>query len=118
MVAALTFVAVMTTIVITIAIWPGEAKLTAGLLCPDAMPDAFVVSDTYNPAPGETVTNFTMYCMGPRGDVEDVGFGRPFWLLVLAHGLILLGLGGMGRVVSAVRGRRRHVPTARGPIIS
>ena len=34
---------------------------------------AFVVADTTQVQPGETTTNFTLYCMCERGDVTDVG---------------------------------------------
>lgn len=88
----LAFAAVMTTCILTIGIWPGEAKLTAPLLCPDDQPDAFVVADTYSVRPGETSTNFTLYCMGERGQHTEVGFFVPFVLLTLLHGAIILGL--------------------------
>ena len=107
--AALAFMATMTTVIVAIAIWPGEASLTAPLFCDADQPDAFVVSDTYHPAPGETVTNYTMYCVGPRGDSTEIGFGKPFLALTIAHGILFTALGmavpilgGVGRI-----GRKR-----------
>jgi hypothetical protein len=88
----LAFAAVMTTIILAVGIWPGEAKLVAPLLCPDGQPDAFVVTDTYSVRPGETSTTFTLYCMGPRGDTTELGFFVPFLLLTLLHGAIIVGL--------------------------
>ena len=52
--------------------------------------DPFVVADTHNPHPGETVTNFTLYCMGPRGDATDHGFMGPFLATALLNGIVLL----------------------------
>lgn len=75
---------------LTIGIWPGEVKLVAPLFCTDAQPDAFVVADTYSPQPGETVTNFSLYCMGPRGDATDHGFLWPFTATAMLNGMILL----------------------------
>jgi len=88
----LAFAASMTTIILFFAIWPGEAKLTAPLFCPDDKPDAFVVTDTYSAQPGETSTTFTLYCMGARGDVDDVGVGRPFLVLTLGHAVLIVGV--------------------------
>jgi len=88
----LAFAAVMTTVILAIGIWPGEAKLVAPLLCPDDQPDAFVVSDTYSVQPGETSTTFTLYCMGERGQHTEVGFFVPFMLLTVLHGAIYVAL--------------------------
>ncbi len=84
------FVGLMMTILLAVAIWPGEVKLVAPLFCSDAQPDAFVVSDTYSVQPGETSTNFTLYCMGPGGDATDHGFFLPF-LATMALNLVVLG---------------------------
>jgi hypothetical protein len=88
----LAFAAVMTTVILAIGIWPGEAKLVAPLLCPDDQPDAFVVSDTYSVQPGETSTTFTLYCMGERGQHTEVGFFVPFMLLTVLHAAIYVAL--------------------------
>jgi hypothetical protein len=81
----LTFVGVIFTVIVTIGIWPGEAKLTAPLFCPDDKPDVYVVTDSYSVRPGETSYNFTLYCMGPRGEIANQGFFQPFVVLALAH---------------------------------
>ncbi|MDY7101765.1 MAG: hypothetical protein S0880_11310 [Actinomycetota bacterium] len=105
------FCAVMLTVIVTIGIWPGELKLTAPLLCSDTQPDAFVVADTYSIRPGETTTNFTMYCMGPRGDTTDVGFLRPAALLTAVHAVpVVLFLGALA--ARAARRTTRRTPGA------
>jgi hypothetical protein len=114
-VGVLAFAAVMTTCILTIGIWPGEAKLTAPLLCPDDRPDAFVVADTYSVRPGETSTNFTLYCMGPRGETTEVGFFVPFLLLTLLHGAIILGLVFLLGARGAARRRRQGGEVALEP---
>ena len=40
---------------------------------------------------GETVTEFSLYCMGPRGDATDHGFMRPFLLISVVNGVAILG---------------------------
>lgn len=87
----LVFAAVMTTVAVTIGIWPGEMTLTSGWLCPDDQTDAFVVTDTFQTHEG-TSTNFTMYCMGDRGQITNVGFFRPAAILTLFHGALFVGL--------------------------
>lgn len=84
------FAGLMMSCAITIGIWPGEIKLLAPFFCTDAQPDPFVVADTYSPRPGETVTNFSLYCMGPRGDATDHGFMKPFLMISVIHGLIVV----------------------------
>ena len=113
--AVLAFAAVMTTVILAVGIWPGEAKLTAPLLCPDDQPDAFVVSDTYSVQPGETTTNFTLYCMGERGQHTEVGFFLPFLLLTLLHGAIIIGLVMLFAGRSAFRRRRQGPEPALEP---
>ncbi|HUG86340.1 MAG TPA: hypothetical protein VMM13_17370 [Euzebya sp.] len=111
----LAFVTSMVTILVTIAIWPGEAVLTAPLLCPDSQPDAFVVADTVSVQPGETSTNFTLYCVGPRGDFTDTGFLRPFLLLMGGHGIVMVILAAaVWGLRMGGRGRARHAPSPAG----
>jgi hypothetical protein len=105
LVGVVAFFAVMTTIVVAGAIWPGEAKLTAPLFCPDDKPHAFVVVDRYNPEPGETAYDFSLFCMGARGQTEEIGWFRPSAVLTLAHSLLLVA--GAGGLVLLVR-RRSH----------
>ena len=64
----LAFTAIMTTVIVTVGIWPGEAKLVAPILCPDDRPDPFVVADSHQVSPVETSSTCTLYSMGPRGD--------------------------------------------------
>jgi hypothetical protein len=108
--AVLLFAASMVTIIVAIAIWPGEAKLTAPFLCPDDQPDPFVVADTYQVQPGESSTNFTLYCMGPRGDFTDKGFFPSFAILTAFHGVLIV----IVFVLFSVRAgfRKRHAGSA------
>lgn len=93
MALVLVFVSVIVTIVIAFGIWPGELTLTAPIVCPEDRPDAFVVSDTVSPAPGESSTTYTVICLGPDGEQTNAGLLRPFVLVALAHGALLVGLG-------------------------
>lgn len=105
----LLFVGLMSTIIVAIGIWPGEVKLVAPLFCTDAQPDAFVVADTYSPRPGETVTNFSLYCMGPRGDATDHGFFLPFLATAaLNTTIIVLTVLGLWALRRLRRTRRRE----------
>ena len=104
LVIAFAFIGIVSSCLITIAIWPGQIKLLAPLFCTEAQPDAFVVSDTYSPQPGETVTDFSLHCMGERGDSTDHGFLRPFLLISVVNGVavvalcfVILGLLRLGR---------------------
>jgi len=102
----LAFVSFIVTVLVTEVIWPGEAKLTAPLFCADDMPDAFVVLDTTSIEPGETSYSHSLYCMGPRGQTEEIGFYRPSVVLAVAHGALVVVL--VGVVVLALR--RRGAP--------
>ena len=113
------FTSGMITILLSVAIWPGEAKLTAPLLCDDARPDPFVVRDTYNVQPGETSMTFTLYCVGPRGDYDEVGWMMPSLVLWAAHTVLVVAL--VVLVVAWVRmlrGRRAINEPPPGPIIA
>jgi len=109
-VGVLLFFSVMTTIVVAGAIWPGEAKLTAPLFCEADTPDAFVVVDRSNPAPGETAYNFSLYCMGSRGQTQEIGWFRPSLVLTLGHAALIVAL--VGGVVLLVRSQSRRRPRA------
>lgn len=106
LVAVLLFSGTMITTVVALAIWPGEVKLVAPLFCDDAQPDAFVVADTYSPAPGETTTNYTLYCMGPDGDATDHGFLLPFLATVALNTLLLVAIGVFMGMVRRLRAKR------------
>lgn len=119
-VAVLVFAGVMTTVLVTVAIWPGEMKLTGPLLCPEARTDVFVVSDTYSARPGETSTTFTMYCMGERGDVEDMGSFRPMAILTAVHTVLIVALalflGIVFKLLRLVRRADRPPDSSVGPV--
>lgn len=74
---------------IVMAIWPGSFALFAPLLCSADVPDAFVVVDSYQVRPGETAFNFTMYCVGPTGRFDEIGFFRPMAFLYTAVVVVL-----------------------------
>lgn len=105
---ALLFVGSMLTILLAVAIWPGEVKLVAPLFCSDAQPDAFVVTDTYSTEPGETSTDFTLYCMGPGGDATDHGYFLPFLATMAMNIAVLVVVIG---IVAAIRRLRRRTPS-------
>jgi hypothetical protein len=109
----LLFVSSMTTVLVTVAIWPGEAKLTAPLFCPDDKPDAYVVVDSYSVQPGETSYNFTLNCMGPRGEVEDMGFFWPCAVLTAGHAALIVLV--VGLLVLRRRSRRARPATPARP---
>jgi Flp pilus assembly protein TadB len=91
-------------------IWPGEAKLTAPQLCPDGKSDAFVVKDEYETSEGTSI-DFSLYCMGPRGETEEIGWARPWLVLTIGHVVLSVGLIVLlyvtAVVVGATRRRRR-----------
>jgi len=105
----LAFAAFMTTIIVTIGIWPGEAKLTAPLYCSSDMPDAYVVVDSYSVQPGETSYNFSLYCMGPKGEIDEIGFFWPCVVLTLGHAALIVLVVGFFVVRRRTRRRRRAV---------
>ncbi len=115
------FLAMMLTVLISVAIWPGEMKLLAPLFCTDAQPDAFVVTDSYQVTPGETSYNFSMYCMGPRGDVTNVGVWKPYGTLfgihlIISFGIIAwLGSGNDSGSGGKPGGRKRRARSTRPP---
>lgn len=78
-------------IVIPVALWPGEAKLTAPLFCEPPHTEPMIVSDTWHDSEG-TSTNYTLYCVGDRGTLTDEGFALPMLVLLTAHVLIVAAL--------------------------
>ncbi|MFD0360166.1 hypothetical protein ACFQZZ_01735 [Nocardia sp. GCM10030253] len=91
--------------VLTIAIWPGEAKLTAPLFCEDPYNQPMVVSDTFVDSEG-TGTNFTLYCVGDRGEFTDEGFLLPWLAVWAAHTLIVFVL---ALLIAAATRRRPEI---------
>jgi hypothetical protein len=71
-------------------VYPGSFKLTAPLLCPADQPDPFVVRYSYQTSDG-TSTNFTLFCMGERGQFTEAGTWVP---LALLTGFVTAGLVG------------------------
>ena len=92
-------------------IYPGSMKWTSSWVCPEDKQDTVVVRDTYQTEPGETSTNFTLYCLGPRGETENAGFGKPLGVLIIA-GVALVGaiivfffiIGTLRRLLRTLRG--------------
>jgi membrane protein implicated in regulation of membrane protease activity len=101
---------------ITSVIWPGEAKVFAPLFCDDAQPDAFVVRDTYTSGTGETAMNFTLYCVGPRGDHRDAGWFGPFLVMTVANAVVIVLL--VVALVAWSRFRRKRRPPSSRRITS
>ncbi|MFE5285418.1 hypothetical protein ACFRAQ_10655 [Nocardia sp. NPDC056611] len=78
-------------IVVPVAIWPGEAKLTAPLFCSAPATEPMVVSDTFHDSEG-TSTNYTLYCVGDHGILTNEGFALPMAVMLTAHVLIVTAL--------------------------
>lgn len=78
-------------IVVPVAIWPGEAKLTAPLFCSSPTTEPVVVSDTFHDSDG-TYTNYTLYCVGDHGILTEQGFALPMLVMLTAHIVIATAL--------------------------
>ncbi|MDV8003948.1 hypothetical protein [Rhodococcus sp. IEGM 1318] len=86
-------------------IWPGQVAQLAPIFCDDPTSSAMVVSDTFTDGDG-TSTNFTLYCVGSRGQTVDAGWLLPFVVLWGVYSLVLaivVGVIGMAEV-----GRRKR----------
>ncbi|MEU4312790.1 hypothetical protein [Nocardia sp. NPDC024068] len=92
-------------IVVPVAIWPGEAKLTAPLFCSYAVTEPVVVSDTFHDSEG-TSTNYTLYCVGDHGILTNEGFALPMLVMLTAHIVIATTL-----VLLAISFKRGTEPT-------
>ncbi|WP_227982289.1 hypothetical protein [Nocardia spumae] len=88
-----------------LAIWPGEARLTAPLFCSPAHPDPMVVSDTFHDSDGTSV-NYTLYCVSARGALTDEGFVLPFLVMFAAHIVVITTV----VYLSLLWARRRSAP--------
>ena len=80
------FIAMMLTVA-----YPNSLKVAAPYLCPDDMPDAFVVRYEVQTSDGQGI-NFTLFCMSERGEFEEVGTWRPLLVLVIAVAAVFFGL--------------------------
>ncbi|MCQ4118609.1 hypothetical protein [Rhodococcus tibetensis] len=69
---------------ISSVIWPGQVVYLAPLLCEQPEYEGIVVSDTYATGDGRS-TNFTLYCVGDRGQTTDNGWLQPFLLMWAAY---------------------------------
>jgi hypothetical protein len=85
---------------------PAIYEVTAPVLCPSTQPDALVVE--YHETFGDTVgTSHTLLCIGPDGDVTEVGSWKP---LALTSGALWLALEAVVlpiQVLGIIRRRRR-----------
>ncbi len=105
---------------ISTSIWPGQAGATARWVCDADHPDHLVVATSYQTTEG-TATETTLYCIGPRGDAVDVGWGRSWRILWVVHAAltaVVLGLLGVWafRRRSARSGRRPGGLEGRWPV--
>ena len=105
-VALLVFCGLMLTGLLGVAIWPGELKLTAPLLCPDGKTDAYIVIDSSQFPPNRTSYDLSLYCVGPRGNFENAGFAAPFFLLSAFHTGLLCIAAMLFLLPAALRRRR------------
>ena len=80
-------------------IWPGQVAHLAPIFCEAPTSSAMVVSDTFSDGDG-TSTNFTLYCVGPRGQTVDAGWLLPLLVLWGVYSLVLaivVGVVGVNR---------------------
>lgn len=91
MIVVAVFFGMLLSCAVTLGIWPGEVKLLAPVFCDAAHPDAVVVVDSYTVRPGETGYQYSLYCVGQRGNFDEIGWMRPFLGIMLVHsGLMFL----------------------------
>jgi hypothetical protein len=95
---------------------PGVYKATAPVLCPSAQPDALVV-EYYEDIGNAVGTSHTLLCIGPDGDITEVGSWKP---LGLVTGTIWLGMEALVlplQIRGIIRRRRNggEDPTPRPP---
>ena len=94
----------------TIVIWPGEAAFTGPLFCASPYDEAIVVADTESYA-GSSATNYTLMCVGARGQYRDAGFLLP-WLALWACHTVLFAV--LSVVLLRRRARRAEPDNASG----
>lgn len=95
---------------------PGLYEATGPLLCPSAQPDALVV-EYYEDIGNAVGTSHTLLCMGPDGDITEVGSWKPLGIVTGAVFLAMEGLVLPVQIVGLVRRRRRggEDPPPRAP---
>jgi len=82
--------ALFTAVMLMVA-YPNALKLAAPTLCADDKPDAFVVRYDVQTSDG-TGTNFTLFCMSERGEIEEIGTWEPLLILFAITAAIVYGL--------------------------
>lgn len=70
-------------VLIVTSVEPGPAGLTGVVLCPSDKPDPVVVRRSKGTTDGERVSLFTLYCVGPDGQNENVGAAKPYAILTV-----------------------------------
>ncbi|MFI5717568.1 hypothetical protein [Nocardia sp. NPDC051750] len=103
-------------IIVPVAIWPGEAKLTAPLFCSSPATEPMVVSDTFHDSEG-TSTNYTLYCVGDHGVLTNEGFALPMLVMLAAHVVIATTLILVATLLTTRTGPVRD-PSVPGPLPS
>lgn len=92
-----------------LVVYPGMLRATGVVLCPDGQPDTRVVEYSYTTHDG-THTNNTLVCVGPGGDLTEVGSWRPLGLYFLTVVVVGEALVLPLQVRGIVRRRRRPPP--------
>ncbi|HEX7134617.1 MAG TPA: hypothetical protein VF228_18735 [Iamia sp.] len=95
-----------------LVVFPGILKLTAPVLCPDGQPDARIIEYSYSTHDG-THTNDTLVCLGPDGDLTEVGSWAPMGLYFLGMVVVAQAVVLPLQVLGIVRRRRRGPPAPR-----
>ncbi|MGM7644996.1 hypothetical protein ACSVDM_08865 [Nocardia sp. JW2] len=100
------------TLALTVGVWPGEAKLTAPLFCSAPTTDPLVVADKFYDGEGTSI-NYTLYCVGERGELTDEGFALPLLTLYAGHLAILAMIVLSTALIGRSRDRRAPVGSMR-----
>jgi hypothetical protein len=85
---------------------PGVYKATAPLLCPSSQPDALVV-EYYEDIGNAVGTSHTLLCIGPDGDITEVGSWKPLGIVTGVVWLAMEALVLPIQIVGIIRRRRR-----------
>ncbi|HMJ75098.1 MAG TPA: hypothetical protein VK507_03950 [Iamia sp.] len=96
-----------------LVVYPGVLELTAPVLCPAGQPDARIVEYSHTTHDG-TSTNDTLVCLGPDGDLTEVGSWAPLGVyfvgVFVGSEAVVLPI----QLLGIVR-RRRRGPRPTGP---